>query len=99
MDERIGTYENGRRVLPAKTIAGAEVKKPVHTTMDIAPGYFVVVDDNLPRKFDKDAVIAELQAGMAAATALPVEVTPGMPTVAEELSGDWPVKGRSKNAG
>lgn len=59
-DNRIGRYENGRRVLPALTLTGKTVTLPVLNTRNLAPGYFVVLDMSMPKRFDVEAEIEKL---------------------------------------
>lgn len=84
MDARIGTTNpDGTRTLPEKTLSGAPVRRPVHTTLDIGSNQFVVLDDVTPGNFDLDKEIEKLRTGAS---------VPVQPMVGEQLIEDPAVR-------
>jgi len=76
MDNRIGYYQDGRRVLPELTLDGRKVKRPVEQTMGLNDEgtHFVVLDTHLVKNFHEK--IDALKAEVAALTTPEPEVTP-----------------------
>lgn len=73
-DERIGRYENDRRILPAKTLSGNPVNRPVLNTISLGKGFFAVLDMFPPRHFDVEAEANKLRQSLG---------TPIQPNVGE----------------
>lgn len=60
-DERIGRYENDRRILPTKTLSGGPVTRPVLNTISLGKGVFAVLDMFPPKHFDVEAEANKLR--------------------------------------